>query len=192
MNDVAGNFGANLKRVRTEKGVKRQEIAELLGVGVDLIGLYENGKRLAPLDKIFKIADYLKVSVATLTGENGFSNAVPDIPKIIDDKIREYKFERAKEIVENAQCEISYEGEKIILNLPNEITTGKNDYLTVEPITPTKLKIEVTYDIGFVVEFKNTDDFVAAIEQVLKTALVSDETFLQSLKHRFFKRKEKK
>lgn len=191
MNDVAVKLGKNLKRVRTEKGVKRQEIADLLGVSVVTIGTYEIGTKLAPLDKIFRIADYLKVSVATLTGENGFDNDVPDIPKIIDDKIREYKFERAKEIVENAQCEISYEGEKIILNLPNEITTGKNDYVTVEPTTPTTLKIEVTYDIGFVVEFKNTDDFVVAIEQVLKTALVSDETFLQSLKHRFFKRKEK-
>lgn len=85
-------LGENLKRIRGEKGVTRKELAKLLGVGVDSVGLYENGKRLPPLDKIFDMADFLQVSVVSLTGDNQYSNAVPDVDKIILD----YRFAQTK------------------------------------------------------------------------------------------------
>ena len=75
---VAQILGENLKRIRTEKGVSRKELADTVEITEVNFGKYERGERLPPLDKIFAIADFLKVSVASLTGENNFSDNVPN------------------------------------------------------------------------------------------------------------------
>ena len=92
---VAQNLGENLKRIRTEKGVSRKDLADFLEITEIAVGQYERGERQPQLEKIFAAADFLKVSVASLTGENNFSDNVPNIEKIVDNKIFEYRLQRA-------------------------------------------------------------------------------------------------
>ena len=82
-------LGANLKRIREERGVSRRQLAEILGIVEDSVGGYENGKKLAPLDKIFKMAEFLNVSIVDLTGDTPFSEVK---------KILQYRLNRAEGI----------------------------------------------------------------------------------------------
>lgn len=70
---MAEILGANLRRICEEKGVSRKQLAEAVGVTEVSICGYETGRKLPPLDKIFVMADFLKVSVTSLTGDNGYN-----------------------------------------------------------------------------------------------------------------------
>lgn len=89
-------LGENLKRIRKEKKISRQELAEETGIAANMIGEYETGRKLPPLDKIFILADSLEVSIVSLTGDNNFNPVYPDI----DSKIFEYRLKRAKKMLE--------------------------------------------------------------------------------------------
>lgn len=57
------NLGNKLKTLRVKGNFSRQQIAELTGVSVSMIGLYESGGRLPSLHMIVKLAAQYKVSV---------------------------------------------------------------------------------------------------------------------------------
>ena len=86
-------LGENLKRIREEKGVSRKQLADILGIVEDSIGGYETGKKLAPLDKIFTMAEFLNVSIVDLTGDTPFA----DVKKIL-----QYRLNRAEGIAASA------------------------------------------------------------------------------------------
>ena len=50
------NLGNKLKTLRVKGNFSRQQIAELTGVSVSMIGLYESGGRLPSLHMIVKLA----------------------------------------------------------------------------------------------------------------------------------------
>lgn len=62
-------LGENLAKIRKEKGISRKQLAEGIGVTVVSIGSYETGTKQPPLEKIFALANFLKVSVSDLIGE---------------------------------------------------------------------------------------------------------------------------
>ena len=62
------NLGSRLKMLRIKNNLSRKQIAELIGVSVSLIGLYETGERLPSLTIIMKLAAQYKVSVDYLLG----------------------------------------------------------------------------------------------------------------------------
>lgn len=64
------DLGNKLKTLRVKNGFSRKQIAELIGVSVSMIGLYENGERLPSLHMIVKLAARYKVSVDYLLGCN--------------------------------------------------------------------------------------------------------------------------
>lgn len=57
------NLGDKLKICRIQCGMSRKQVAELIGVSVGIIGLYETGDRLPSLTVIVKLAAHYKVSV---------------------------------------------------------------------------------------------------------------------------------
>lgn len=99
---VAQILGENLKRIRLANGVSRKELAEKLGVSQTTIASYENGIKTPMLEKVFLLAEILRVSVVSLTGENDFSDNVPNVDK----KIFEYRLQRAIKILQKAECEV--------------------------------------------------------------------------------------
>ena len=174
-NSRAQILGENLKRIREEKGVTRKELAERLGVGVDTVGLYENGKRLAPLDKVFDIADFFQVSVVSLTGDNGYNTEYPPLPDF-DKKIFEYRFERAKEMLKYVDG---------FAELVGYDALHKNDSGTVTIVVSEK----ITYKDGVVIEaggshhitFKDEKVFTDFMERAADRALYRQIPFNQAL-----------
>lgn len=61
-------FGDNIKRLRKNKGLKQQEIAELLGVKQNTYSDWENGKTDPSFENLVKLADLLDVSLDWLFG----------------------------------------------------------------------------------------------------------------------------
>ena len=94
---VAQVLGENLKRIRLEKGVSRKELAEKLGVSTSAVTKYENGVQAPLLEKVFLLAAILGVSITDLTGDN---------QNFIDNKIFEYRLQRAIKILQKAECEV--------------------------------------------------------------------------------------
>ena len=62
------NFGKHLFKVRTEKGITQQQIADLLEVSKSRISEIEHGKNGTTLANLVKIADFLDVSTDYLLG----------------------------------------------------------------------------------------------------------------------------
>ncbi len=56
-------LGNKLKILRKNNQLSRKQIAELVGVSVSMIGLYESGERLPSLHMIVKLAAQYKVSI---------------------------------------------------------------------------------------------------------------------------------
>ena len=61
-------FGDNIKRLRKNKGLKQQEIAELLGVKRNTYSDWENGKTDPSFENLVKLADLFDVSLDWLFG----------------------------------------------------------------------------------------------------------------------------
>ncbi|WP_193045339.1 helix-turn-helix domain-containing protein [Mycolicibacterium baixiangningiae] len=58
--------GQNIRRVRTERGLTQERLAEYCGVDRTLLVAVESGRRGLLYERLFDIADALEVSVAEL------------------------------------------------------------------------------------------------------------------------------
>ena len=67
------NLPDKLKTLRVNSNLSRKQIAELIGVSVSMVGLYESGERLPSLHIIVKLATQYKVSVDYLLDCNTFT-----------------------------------------------------------------------------------------------------------------------
>ena len=165
---VAQVLGDNLKRIRQEKGVSRKQLAAAIETTDINFGKYERGDALPPLDKIFAIADFLKVSVASITGENDFSANVPNVQKIVDEKIFEYRLQRAYQMAE-------YFLDSLLNREPNFDKEGRIVIFTPAKVEYKNGVISFSADnegnLGNYVAFKDKADFVKVMEQAEKDAL---------------------
>jgi len=156
---VAQILGENLKRIRTEKGVSRKELAEKLGVSQTTIASYENGIKTPMLEKVFLLAEILKVSITDLTGDN---------PNAESGKVFEYRLQRAYQMARdfldslyNAEPNFDKEG-RIVIFTPAKVQykNGVVSYLSDDK-----------GNIGNSVAFKSKADFVKVMEQAERDAL---------------------
>lgn len=156
-------LGENLKRIREEKGISRKELAEATGITANMIGEYETGKKLPPLDKIFTLANSLEVAVISLTGDNNFNPVYPDNADI-DKKVFEYRLQRALNMAERGHYRVKIlDDGRVAINTPKRIE--HNDDGT----------IYFTLDTPYT--FKDTVTFVEIMEAAERTALFFDVTF---------------
>ena len=65
-------FGDNIKRLRKNKGLKQQEIAELLGIKRNTYSDWENGKTEPKLENVIKIAQIFNTTTDKLLGVDFF------------------------------------------------------------------------------------------------------------------------
>lgn len=63
-------IGTKIKELREKKGLFQQDLANELHVTKGAVGMWETNKRVPDVETIRNIADYFKVSVDWLTGEN--------------------------------------------------------------------------------------------------------------------------
>lgn len=82
------SFGANLKRIRKEKGFTLKQLGDLLGCSAQLISQYEANNRTPKIETKIKIAQALNVPLNDLVPENVWSitNAVVDLFTASDNK----------------------------------------------------------------------------------------------------------
>nr|WP_083936641.1 helix-turn-helix transcriptional regulator [Streptococcus sp. HPH0090] len=61
-------FSERLKRLRKNKGLKQQELAEIFGIKRNTYSDWENGKTEPSFDNLVKLADFFEVSLDWLFG----------------------------------------------------------------------------------------------------------------------------
>ena len=59
-------LGDNIRMYRARRKFSQADLGRLIGVSDVMIGFYESGKTLPPIDKLIKIAHALEVPVAKL------------------------------------------------------------------------------------------------------------------------------
>ena len=59
--DLREIFSQNLKKIRTEKGLKREELSLILGFDNSYISKVEKGKVNITIDRVEKIAEYFEI-----------------------------------------------------------------------------------------------------------------------------------
>lgn len=64
------DLGNRLRMQRINNNLSRKQVADLVGVSVSMIGLYETGERVPSLPIIMKLSAQYKVSVDYLLGMN--------------------------------------------------------------------------------------------------------------------------
>lgn len=85
------NLGNKLKVLRVNNSFSRKQIAELTGVSVSMIGLYESGERLPSLHMIVKLAAQYRVSVDYLLDCNTGSTDILSLDGLTDKQIKALK-----------------------------------------------------------------------------------------------------
>ncbi len=63
-------FGQNVQKIRKERNISQEKLAELAGLHVTYIGRIERQKQNISIDNIEKISDALNVSAAILFEED--------------------------------------------------------------------------------------------------------------------------
>ncbi len=70
----------NLKRLRTEKGMTQDALAEKVGTSKQVLSRYENGLRIPKISMVQNLADALGVPLTDLSGDEP-APARPDLRK---------------------------------------------------------------------------------------------------------------
>lgn len=107
-------FGENLDRILKEQRVSRTELATALKISTQAIYSYIHGIKQPSFDKIFRIADYLQVSVSSLVGDNEYNNSYPNIEAII----LNCKYSHALEVAFAANFDIEEYSNGFIVSIP--------------------------------------------------------------------------
>lgn len=102
-----------IREIRRARNITQKELAVAIGVSATVISRYENGSIIPPSDRLRKIADYLQVSLAMLTGEKeGGTVSSDQTSKLFDtvelDKYLIEDFPVARKIIKesNGRCEL--------------------------------------------------------------------------------------
>lgn len=92
--------GANIKRLRTEKGITQEQLAEAMNVTCAAVSKWERGDTYPDITLLQPLAFYFGVTLDTLMGYNK-----EKVEKEIEDIIREYFKTRDRRIIEKAYRE---------------------------------------------------------------------------------------
>lgn len=93
------DLGNRIKDIRTEKGIKREELAKAIGTSPAIIGRYERSERTPSIEIAKKIAQALDVSLDFLTG---------DTSVLVKDKKMMYRIEILQKIKQQDKDRILY------------------------------------------------------------------------------------
>ncbi len=67
------NIGKKIRELRTQKGIKQSELAEILGISTSAVGMYEQNRREPDITALKTISEYFGVSLDYLLSNDGVS-----------------------------------------------------------------------------------------------------------------------
>ena len=70
-----------LKDIREDKDLLQKQIAIILGITRQQYGLYENGDRDLPIEKLYKLAEFYNISADYILGLTNETKPYPRIKK---------------------------------------------------------------------------------------------------------------
>jgi len=85
------NLGDKLKTLRVNNQLTRKQVAELIGVSVSTIGLYESNERLPSIPVLVKLASRYKTSVDYLLNIDTSNKSVLSLDGLTDKQIKALK-----------------------------------------------------------------------------------------------------
>lgn len=71
-------FGARLKKVRQDRNLSRQNLADKTGISMNVIYYYESGRRSPSAEYVKKLAETLNVSIDYLLGRTDYEKILND------------------------------------------------------------------------------------------------------------------
>lgn len=162
-------LGENIEKCRKSLGYSRKTLADVLGVHEMAFGAYCRGVREPSLDKIFKLADFLKVPVAELVGENYLKDG---------DKYFEWRLRRATRLCTLANYTVECENNGTVsVTLENETFKGS----PYEIIENERLMIPA-FRNDFI-SIRSREDFVEVVEHVEEKMIEKNSTFDTAFKN---------
>lgn len=99
MTEAIGTFGYRLKQLRKQKGMKQEELGEILGVNKATISRYENDKFEINFDSTKKIAEVFGVTTDYLMGIEQNTPIVPVETRTIEEVYRAELMEEINAII---------------------------------------------------------------------------------------------
>jgi DNA-binding XRE family transcriptional regulator len=93
MSEVAVKFGENLKQLRQEKKLTRNQLAEKLGIAAVTIAGYETGIRTPSFEKLVEIANFFCISIDSLFEREKF------FERELEKKNLEFRFKRVEKLM---------------------------------------------------------------------------------------------
>ena len=91
VNAMFDNLGYKLKSLRVKNQLTRKQVADLVGVSVSTIGLYESNERLPSLPVLVKLATQYKTSVDYLLDIDTNNKDSLSIEGLTDNQIKALK-----------------------------------------------------------------------------------------------------
>lgn len=85
------NLGDKLKTLRVNNQLTRKQVAELIGVSVSTIGLYESNERLPSIPVLVKLASQYKTSVDYLLNIDTSNKSALSLDGLTDKQIKSLK-----------------------------------------------------------------------------------------------------
>lgn len=85
------NLGDKLKTLRVNNQLTRKQVAELIGVSVSTIGLYESNERLPSIPVLVKLASQYKTSVDYLLNIDTCNKSALSLDGLTDKQIKALK-----------------------------------------------------------------------------------------------------
>lgn len=73
------SFAERLTQLRNEKGLKREDVAKVLGCSVSAVGNYENGNRTPDFDGLVALADFFETTTDYLLGRTSIKTSDKDL-----------------------------------------------------------------------------------------------------------------
>lgn len=82
MTDIRESFGKHLRKLRDERGLTQEELADLAGMHFTYIGQIERGLRNPSLINLHRLAKALKVNSGTLLPFQESNIGINDKPRL--------------------------------------------------------------------------------------------------------------
>lgn len=132
------SFGERISRLRSQKAVSQQSLAQYLGIGKSAVSMMESGQRAASADILTALANYFDVPVDYLLG-NGIYGQLQSVPKLKEVLATEIEKQLGADLIQ------SLLGGP--LSAADDVTFGKIADLLVE-------EIQIGEDGSIVIQFK--------------------------------------